>query len=329
MRKVYYLATPYNKENVTLVLESGVNGVICPDDMCESTATLSKIEIVPLSQLEVVTLRSADDEAHALQTLLSGKMVLLSSGWEIIPVENLLAGLMGKTNAGELALEVGTPEEAKLAIGILQHGVNIVVVSEGAACHAKSITNLLRNDQAPVELHEAEITEIIPTGMGHRVCVDTINLFQSGQGMLVGNSAAFTFLVNAETEHNEYVASRPFRINAGAVHSYAFLSDDRTCYLEEVGPGAEVLIVNNQGQTSTAIVGRVKVEQRPMLLIKARVGEKSGTVFLQNAETIRLVQTDGKPISVVQLKPGHKILCRLDSAGRHFGIRIAEDIIEA
>jgi 3-dehydroquinate synthase II len=39
--------------------------------------------------------------------------------------------------------------------------------------------------------------------------------------MLVGNSSAFTFLVNAETESNPYVAPRPFRINAGAVHAYA------------------------------------------------------------------------------------------------------------
>jgi 3-dehydroquinate synthase II len=31
---------------------------------------------------------------------------------------------------------------------------------------------------------------------------------------------------------------------------------------------------------------------------------------------------------VVALKPGDKVLCRLDEAGRHFGMRIREDIQE-
>ena len=37
---------------------------------------------------------------------------------------------------------------------------------------------------------------------------------------------------------------------------------------------------------------------------------------------------DGTPVSVVTLKPGDKVLCRLDEAGRHFGMRIREDIQE-
>lgn len=54
----------------------------------------------------------------------------------------------------------------------------------------------------------------------------------------------------------------------------------------------------------------------------------SGQVFLQNAETIRVTGVDGTPISVVNLKPGDEILCRTDVAGRHFGMRIREDIKE-
>ena len=54
----------------------------------------------------------------------------------------------------------------------------------------------------------------------------------------------------------------------------------------------------------------------------------SGQVFLQNAETIRVTGADGTPISVVNLKPGDEILCRTDVAGRHFGMRICEDIKE-
>jgi 3-dehydroquinate synthase II len=65
-----------------------------------------------------------------------------------------------------------------------------------------------------------------------------------------------------------------------------------------------------------------------MLLITADVDGVSGKVFLQNAETIRLVTPEGKPVSVVTLAEGDKVLVRTDVAGRHFGMRIAEEIKE-
>ncbi|MBQ9104947.1 MAG: 3-dehydroquinate synthase II family protein, partial [Mailhella sp.] len=79
---------------------------------------------------------------------------------------------------------------------------------------------------------------------------------------------------------------------------------------------------------TVAIAGRVKVEVRPMLRVEAKIGDKVGAVFLQNSETIRLTAPDGTPVSVVNLKPGDKVLCRTDQAGRHFGMRIKEDIQE-
>ena len=75
-------------------------------------------------------------------------------------------------------------------------------------------------------------------------------------------------------------------------------------------------------------MGRCKTEVRPMLLIEARCGDRTGAVFLQNAETIRLVRADGTPVSVVDLAAGDTVLCRTDQAGRHFGMRIDEDIRE-
>ena len=135
-------------------------------------------------------------------------------------------------------------------------------------------------------------------------------------------------MVHAETEDNPYVASRPFRINAGAVHAYTIMPEDKTSYLDELMIGSEVLIVGADGKTTLATVGRCKVEVRPMLLIEAQIGEKTGSIFVQNAETIRMVRADGTPVSVVQLAVGDTILCRTDQAGRHFGMRITEDIQE-
>ncbi|MEG6552577.1 3-dehydroquinate synthase II, partial [Desulfocurvibacter africanus] len=43
----------------------------------------------------------------------------------------------------------------------------------------------------------------------------------------------------------------------------------------------------------------------------------------------RLTRPGGEPVSVVSLREGDEILVRLDTAGRHFGMRISEDIKEA
>jgi 3-dehydroquinate synthase II len=192
----------------------------------------------------------------------------------------------------------------------------------------KEIVAALKYTQAAQELVPATITGVRHTGLGHRVCVDSLSVLRRGQGLLVGNSSAFTFLVHAETEHNEYVAARPFRVNAGAVHAYVIMPGDRTSYLEELRAGDEALIVSATGESRLATIGRVKVEARPMLLIEAEANGQPGAVFLQNAETIRLVTPQGAPVSVVDLKQGDQVLCRIDQAGRHFGMRINEDITE-
>jgi 3-dehydroquinate synthase II len=328
MKKILFRAVPFFKEEVTLALESGVDGLLVPEENKDAASALARCLVLKEGEVEELALASHEEESRAAAMLDGGRTVVLRRGWEIIPVENLLAHAHAAESPGALALEVAGVEEAALAAGILEKGVDtLLVVREGLA-DIKAIVAQARSPSPPLSLAEAVITQILPAGMGHRVCVDTLSLFTAGQGMLTGNSAAFTFLVNAETERNEYVASRPFRINAGAVHAYALMPGDRTTYLEELRAGAEVLIADHAGNASTAVVGRVKVERRPMLLVRARAGEVEGAVFLQNAETIRLVRPGGKPVSVVALAPGDTILCRLDEAGRHFGMRIKETITE-
>ena len=98
-----------------------------------------------------------------------------------------------------------------------------MVVLPEALASLKNIVSELKLSQGTLTLDKATITEVKTVGLGHRVCVDTLTLMERGQGMLVGNSSAFTFLTHAETEHNEYVAARPFRINAGGVGKVNFL----------------------------------------------------------------------------------------------------------
>ncbi|MEN6292561.1 MAG: 3-dehydroquinate synthase II, partial [Methanobacterium sp.] len=50
--------------------------------------------------------------------------------------------------------------------------------------------------------------------------------------------------------------------------------------------------------------------------------------LLQNAETIRLVNEEGEPVSVSDIKAGDKVMVYLDKGARHFGMSIEETIIE-
>lgn len=326
MANIYLLSEPFEKNDVTLALESGVDGILVAKEHVENVKKLARCEVIAIEDCTFVSLASKEDEEKALESLRSGAPTIIRSGWEVIPIENLLA------QSDHVYVEVEDALVAKLASGILERGVRGIVVLPKAVDALKTIVAQCKLSQKNEELVEATITSVRPVGLGHRVCVDTLSLLQKGQGMLVGNSSAFTFLVHAETEHNEYVAARPFRVNAGGVHAYTRLPHDQTCYLSELLAGREILIVSHDGQTRLATVGRVKIEVRPMLLIEAEVttseGRKQGAVFLQNAETIRLTAPDGTPVSVVNLDKGDTVLCRTDAAGRHFGMRITEDIKE-
>lgn len=172
------------------------------------------------------------------------------------------------------------------------------------------------------------ITAIRPVGMGDRVCVDSCTMMDEGEGMLVGNTSGAFFLVHAETLENPYVAPRPFRVNAGGVHAYILSTGGKTAYLSDLKSGDAVWISDSGGRVREAAVGRVKIESRPMLLVEAESEGSKASIILQNAETIRLVQKDGRAVSVVDLAVGDRVLgCSMES-GRHFGMAVREKIIE-
>ncbi len=323
MKDIIMKAIPYSKEIVTLSLESGADGVIVEQEMMDKVRVLGRMEVFSPEDFHWMDLKSKEDEERAAALLKQDETVIIHRGWEIIPIENLLA-----ISKGRLGVEVGSMEEANVARGILERGVDFLVLLPETKGEIKEIVKGVKLSGEKLELVPASINRIRPIGLGHRVCVDTCSLLKRGQGLLVGNSSGFTFLVHGETEENPYVAARPFRINAGALHSYVIRSGDRTSYLEELRAGDEVLVVDYNGDTLLCTVGRVKIEIRPLLLISAKCGDREGEVILQNAETIRLVKEDGSPVSVVSLREGDKVLVKIDDVGRHFGMRIKEEIEE-
>jgi 3-dehydroquinate synthase II len=147
--------------------------------------------------------------------------------------------------------------------------------------------------------------------------------------MLVGNGSAGMFLVCAENVPNPYVLPRPFRVNAGAVHSYCRVPGGRTAYLSDLVSGSGVLLVDDSGGGEAAWVGRAKVERRPLVLVRA-VGPSGNehSIVLQNAETIRLVGPGGETKSIARIAAGDEVLLMEERAGRHFGVAVEETIRE-
>jgi 3-dehydroquinate synthase II len=63
--------------------------------------------------------------------------------------------------------------------------------------------------------------------------------------------------------------------------------------------------------------------------LRAEIEGQTGTVILQNAETIRLISRDGKLVSVTDIKAGNEVLGYAKPAtGRHFGMEVDEYIVE-
>jgi len=253
-------------------------------------------------------------------------LIVTGTDWKVIPLENLIAEL--QSYKVKIIFGVKSAEEARLAFQTLEIGADGVLLDSGDPQDIKDTILAARElENESTELESAVITRVDPLGMGDRVCVDTCNLMQKGEGMLIGSQASGMFLVNSESDDSPYVAARPFRVNAGAVHSYIKIGD-RTRYLSELQTGDAVTIVDSKGKQREGIVGRVKIESRPLMLIEAKAGDRTLSAILQNAETIKLVGKDGNPISVAKLKKGDEVLVSLEEGARHFGKKIEETIIE-
>ncbi len=249
-------------------------------------------------------------------------MFLDFEDWKIIPLENLIA-FSGDT---KVISKVSSLDDAKTAIETLEKGSDGVFVEGWSREEMGRLRDLLRVQSVKKELIEAEVVEVRKLGSGMRVCIDTVELLELDEGMLIGSSSGFLFLIGSESEESEYASARPFRVNAGAVSMYIRIGEE-TRYLAELKAGDMVEIIRNNGASRMTYTGRTKVERRPLVLIRARSDDMEGSVILQNAETVKLISPEGR-ISVSDLKEGDRILVSVEREGRHFGVKVEETIIE-
>lgn len=282
-----------------------------------------------------VEVRGSKDVDRAVQSSLQKdhKFVVVDcTNWKIIPLENLIGEFRRRRR--KIYAFMKSESDIKLAFSILEKGVDGVVIPYASLKASRAliakVTSAAAAEQNRIQLETAKIKRVVEVGDGERVCIDTASHLDLGEGMLIGSMASFFFLIHSETIPTEYIPTRPFRVNAGALHSYTIGVDGKTRYLSELRAGDKVQLVSKSGGRRDAVVGRIKMERRPLVMISAESNGREGTAMLQNAETIRLVRPDGTPLAVTEAKEGDEVLVHVatQAKGRHFGGEVDEFIVE-
>lgn len=284
-----------------------------------------------------VDVSNSEGQSKARAMAGSVEWILLDLGeWKMIPIENIIAACDGGPT--KVAARISSPEQVLGAAFALQIGVDALLVDEKTlqtALIAKSQRGEVRIDaidetaKGELELSFLEVVEVTEGGVGDRVCVDLTSLLDPEEGMIVGSSSKSMVLVHGETVESEFVPTRPFRVNAGASHSYIMMADGTTSYLSELKMGDEVLVVNGNEESRSCVVGRVKIEKRPFILFRWKnENDNEAGVLLQQAETVRLISESHGLVSVTELVPGMKLLGWNGGAGRHVGQTISAEVDE-
>jgi len=244
-----------------------------------------------------------------------------------IPLELIIARLQhGKTI---LLKKVESFEDMEVVFGVMEQGSDGVLLSTTDISEIVKVNNYLSKGYTDkIELHPLKVNEVRHIGMGMRSCIDTTGLMTQDEGMIVGSTSAGGIFVCSETHFLPYMNLRPFRVNAGAVHSYIWMPENTAEYITDLAAGSKVLCVNTKGETRTLTVGRIKTEVRPLLLISGEAAGSKLNVIVQDDWHIRLMGADGKPKNATMIQPGDELLAYVCEPGRHVGIKVDETIIE-
>ncbi|MCD6536602.1 MAG: 3-dehydroquinate synthase [Thaumarchaeota archaeon] len=274
-----------------------------------------------------IPVKGPDDVDRMVAAAKAGarNLIVETGDWKIIPLENLIADLAPL--GARIMASAADLSEVETLLGVLERGVDGVIVEVESPRDIDLIWELV-NAPSKVELVEGEVIDVEEVGLGERACIDTVSILNFGEGMLVGNTSSLLALVHNECMGSSFTSPRPFRVNAGAIHSYILMPNGSTRYLSELRSGDRVLVVSRD-KARVAAIGRVKIERRPLKLIRVKAGSVEGSITVQDAETIALLQPDGTPIPVTSIKSGDKVLVHVSEyKARHFGKAVDEFIIE-
>ena len=306
------------------------------DSHSESTPEFcSRIWLGSASDVAEVNLDNSHSQEEAISLIGMIPWILVRcSDWTMIPLENLVS--ISKGSGTKISVAIDKIIDLNGAAFALEHGVDALLLPasnselwDAAIVIASKKDSFIKNSSTSVGMDTAVIYSIDSSGVGERVCIDLIERLEVGEGMVIGSNASLLALVHGETIESQFVPIRPFRVNAGSIHSYVLMSDDSTRYLSELEAGDEVTVVSSSGDTRKCIIGRLKIERRPFLIIRFKTkNEEVGQIILQQAETVRLIDKNGNALSVTDLKINDEIMIRQQNQMRHIGKAVEGEMNE-
>jgi len=321
----------------------------------------------------VVGLKDASGQEQALAAIGSVEWILIrvessDSSWQMIPAENLIAA--AQSTGTKIAFAVEKAADVAGLSKALELGVDALCISTKGGAEDPDLWKTAFQARKERSIEAEKIAASIPlesqpskpepqivvgscwrrdtkgTVLADRICVDLVQRLRPEEGCWIGSSAKAMTLVLSEAASSQFVPTRPFRVNAGPVHSYILLGDGTsTKYLCELQPSDQVMVYNMETNSSKAVsVGRLKEERRPCVLVEFETPRDDrhctdegssaswvtrGQVFLQQAETVRLGQPFGNFLQVTNLEAQNcesrtnvktvPLLMRVMMTGTHVG----------
>lgn len=240
-----------------------------------------------------------------------------------IPLEIVIAA--AENSGGRTVTVVNDITDAEIVKLVLEHGSDGLLLTPTGPDDVATLTRVVSHRHDSIPLVELVVTGVEHIGMGDRACIDTCSLLETDEGCLIGSFASGMFLSCSETHPLPYMPTRPFRWNAGAVHSYVLVPDNRTRYVSELRAGQPILAIRSDGTAREVRIGRVKIERRPLLSITATAPNGATVnVITQDDWHVRLLGPGGTVNNVTELKAGDRLLGCVPVESRHVGLPITE-----
>src|SRR6056297_3092996 len=128
MRKIWVKVDPWDKEMVKTALEGGADGIMVPTGYSDQVKALGRIQTIaedgdlkPNEDLIIYQIQSGTDEEEIVRLSRDKQVILESTDWSIIPLENLIA------KGADVIAPVENLKEAESAFGILEKGVSHIL----------------------------------------------------------------------------------------------------------------------------------------------------------------------------------------------------------
>ena len=129
------------KGNVTAALEAGADAIVVNSGEGAKAKQLGKIKVIGEDvQAKFIEIKNKEDELRAAKEACSGTVVVSTTDWKVIPLENLIAAKQKKS--GTLIARVSSVGDAKLALEALEIGVDGVLF-DGKASDIKRVKELI------------------------------------------------------------------------------------------------------------------------------------------------------------------------------------------